>query len=328
MLDQTLTGGFARFALALAAFAFTGAAAAQDYPTKPIRIVVGFPPGGGVDIVARQIGAEMQKTLGQPIVIENRPGAGGSIGAEFVAKSAADGYTLLMGNTGSLTINPSLYPKLGYDTQRDFAPVGLISTSPLVVAVNPSLPAKSLGEFLALAKKRPGETNFGTGGNGSIAHLTVELLKARTNVDMTHVPYKGGTPAVTDVVAGQLQMVVEGVPLVAPFVQQKKLRALVVTSAKRSPALPDVPTVVEAGFPDLVSTAWYGIVAPAGTPPAIVARLNQSIGTALGNPGFRENLNRQGSEAAGGTPGQFGDFLKQELARWSKAVKVSGAKIE
>lgn len=312
----------------LAALAIGAPAVAQDYPAKPIRLVVGFPPGGGVDIAARLIGAEMQKTLGQPIVIENRPGAGGGIGAESVAKANADGYTLLMGNTGSLTINPSLYPKLGYDTQRDFAAVGLVSTSPLVVAVNPSLPANSLSELLALAKKRPGETSFGTGGNGSIAHLTVELLKAQTGADLSHVPYKGGTPAVTDVVAGQLQMVVEGVPLVAPFVQQKKLRALVVTSAKRSPALPDVPTVIESGFPDLVITAWYGIVAPAGTSPAIVARLNQSIAVALGSPGLREKLNQQGSEAAGGTPGQFSDFLRQELARWAKAVKVSGAKIE
>ena len=328
MLHYSFIPRFARYALALAALVLAAPAAAQDYPTKPIRLVVGFPPGGGVDIAARLIGAEMQKTLGQAVVIENRPGAGGGIGAEFVAKAAADGYTLLMGNTGSLTINPSLYPKLGYETQRDFTPVGLVSTSPLVVAVNPLLAANTLNELLALAKKRPGETSFGTGGNGSIAHLTVELLKAQTNVDLAHVPYKGGTPAVTDVVAGQLQMVVEGVPLVAPFVQQKKLRALMVTSAKRSSALPEVPTVIEAGFPDLVITAWYGIVAPAGTPPAIVARLNQAIVSALANPGLREKMNQQGSDAAGGTPSQFGDFIRQELARWAKAVKVSGAKIE
>lgn len=328
MLHYSFIPRFARYALALAALVLAAPAAAQDYPTKPIRLVVGFPPGGGVDIAARLIGAEMQKTLGQAVVIENRPGAGGGIGAEFVAKAAADGYTLLMGNTGSLTINPSLYPKLGYETQRDFTPVGLVSTSPLVVAVNPLLAANTLNELLALAKKRPGETSFGTGGNGSIAHLTVELLKAQTNVDLAHVPYKGGTPAVTDVVAGQLQMVVEGVPLVAPFVQQKKLRALMVTSAKRSSALPEVPTVIEAGFPDLVITAWYGIVAPAGTPPAIVARLNQAIVSALANPGLREKMNQQGSDAAGGTPSQFGDFIRQELARWAKAVTVSGAKIE
>ena len=319
---------FLRWMLALAACACAAGAAAQGYPARPIRLVVGFPPGGGVDIVARALGAELQKSLGQTVIVDNRPGAGGGLAAELVAKSPPDGYTLLMGNTGSLTINPYLYAKVGYRTLHDFAPVGLVSSSPLVFVVHPSLPAHTLAELLALARQRPGQLNFGTGGNGSISHLTAELLKLRTGVAMTHVPYKGGSPAIMDLLAQQLQLVVEGVPLVAPFVKDQKLRAVVVTSATRSPALPGVPTVVEAGFPDLVTSAWYGIVAPAGTPPAVVAALNRAINAAVADPAFRDGLLAQGGEAVGGTPAQFGDFLARELARWSGAAKASGAKID
>lgn len=323
-IDTVLT----RMTLMVAAFAFAGAAAAQTYPSKAIRLVVGFPPGGGVDIVARLIGAELQKTLGQAVIIDNRAGAGGSVAADMVAKSPGDGYTLLMGNTGSLTINPSLYAKVGYNTLHDFAPVALVSTSPLVMVISPSVPATSLADVLALAKKRPDAISFGTGGNGSIAHLTVELLKARTGVAMTHMPYKGGSPAIVDLMSDQLQVVVEGVPLVAPFVNQKKLKAVVITSSTRSPALPDVPTVIEAGFPDLVITAWYGIVAPASTPPEIVAQLNKAINTAVAQQAFRARLTAQGGDPAGGTPAQFSDLLKKEMTRWAMAVKASGAKVE
>lgn len=323
-IDTVLT----RMTLMVAAFAFAGAAAAQTYPSKAIRLVVGFPPGGGVDIVARLIGVELQKTLGQAVIVENRAGAGGSLAADLVAKSPGDGYTLLMGNTGSLTINPSLYAKVGYNTLHDFAPVALVSTSPLVMVANPSLPATSLADVLALAKKRADAMTFGTGGNGSIAHLTVELLKARTGVAMTHIPYKGGSPAIVDLLSDQIQVVVEGVPLVAPFVNQKKLKAVVITSSTRSPVLPDVPTVIEAGFPDLVITAWYGIVAPASTPPEIVAQLNKAINAAVAQQAFRAKLTAQGGDPAGGTPAQFGDLLKKEMTRWALAVKASGAKVE
>ncbi|MDB5773582.1 MAG: hypothetical protein JWM42_3956 [Burkholderia sp.] len=315
-------------ALALAASVCTGTAAAQEYPAKPIRLVVGFPPGGGVDIAARLIAAEMQKTLGHTVMIENRSGAHGGIGAELVAKSAPDGYTLLMGNTGSLAINPALYPKLSYDAKRDFAAVALVSTTPLVVLVNPSLPVKSLNDFVALAKSRPGEVAFGSSGSGGISHLTIELLKLQTGINMLHVPYRGSAPAVADLVGGQLQMLVEGMPLATQFVQANKLRALAITSAQRSPIFPDVPTVTETGLPDFRVTAWYGIVAPAGTPATIIAALNRSINTALKDPGFVKKLAQQGSDAAGGTPAQFSEFLDQELTRWAAAVKASGAKID
>jgi tripartite-type tricarboxylate transporter receptor subunit TctC len=291
-------------------------------------MIVGFPPGGGVDITARLLAAAMTKELGQSIVVENRSGAAGNIATEYVAKAPADGYTLLMGNTGSLTINPALYPHISYDTLRDFAPVALVSTAPLAMVVHPSVPAKDLKGFIDMAKASPGKVSFGTGGSGSIAHLTMELLKMQTGAEMLHVPYRGGTPAITDLLAGQLQMVVEGVPLVSPLVLSGKLRALAVTSANRSPVLPDVPTAVEAGFQNFVVTAWYGIVAPAGTPADVVNRLNEAANKALQDPGLREKLAQQGSDAAGGTPAQFGDHLKKELARWTEAVKVSGAKVQ
>jgi tripartite-type tricarboxylate transporter receptor subunit TctC len=317
-----------RAAVGVLALACAAGAHAQDYPNHSIRMIVGFPPGGGVDITARLMAAAMTKELGQSIVVENRSGAAGNIATEYVAKAPADGYTLLMGNTGSLTINPALYPHLSFDTLRDFAPVALVSTAPLAMVVHPSVPAKDLKGFIDMAKASPGKVSFGTGGSGSIAHLTMELLKMQTGADMLHVPYRGGTPAITDLLAGQLQMVVEGVPLVSPLVLSGKLRALAVTSASRSPVLPDVPTAEEAGFPNFVVTAWYGIVAPAGTPADVVKRLNDAANKALQDPGLREKLAQQGSDAAGGTPAQFSEHLKKELARWTEAVKVSGAKVQ
>jgi tripartite-type tricarboxylate transporter receptor subunit TctC len=304
------------------------AAAAQDYPNRPIRMLVGFPPGGGVDITARLMAAGMTKVLGQSIVVENRSGAAGNIATEYVAKAPPDGYTILMGNTGSLAINPALYPNIGYDTLRDFAPVALVSTAPLALVVHPAVPARNLKEFIDMARREPGKVSFGTGGAGSIAHLTMELLMMQTGVSMLHVPYRGGTPAITDLVAGQLQMVVEGVPLVSPLVLAGKLRALAVTSAQRSPVLPDVPTAVEAGYPDFVVTAWYGIVAPKGTPDAVVQRLNAAANQALADPDLRAKLAQQGSDAAGGTPSAFGDHLRRELTRWGQAVTTSGAKVQ
>jgi tripartite-type tricarboxylate transporter receptor subunit TctC len=327
-MNRLIAAQCARVALAVAALAIAAPATAQDYPNRPIRLIVGFPPGGGVDITARLLSVSMTQALGRAVVVENRSGAAGNIATEYVAKADPDGYTLLMGNTGSLTINPFLYPNLSFQTQRDFAPVALISTAPLAMVVHPSVPAKTLQDFIAMAKASPGKVNFGTGGSGSIAHLTMELLKLQTGADMVHIPYRGGTPAISDLVAGQLQMVVEGVPLVSPLVLAGKLRALAVTSATRSPVLPDVPTAVESGFPTFVVTAWYGIVAPAGTPGAIVQRLNKVANDALKDPGLREKLAQQGSDAAGGTPAQFGNHLKQELARWQEAVKVSGAKVQ
>jgi tripartite-type tricarboxylate transporter receptor subunit TctC len=317
-----------RAVLAATALCCGAVATAQGYPDRPIRMIVGFPPGGGVDITARLLAAGMTKVLGQSIVVENRSGAAGNIATEFVAKAPPDGYTILMGNTGSLAINPSLYPNAAYDTLRDFAPVALVSTAPLALVVHPSVPAQTLKEFIDMARREPGKVSFGTGGSGSIAHLTMELLMMQTGVNMLHVPYRGGTPAISDLVAGQLQMVVEGVPLVSPLVLAGKLRALAVTSARRSPVLPDVPTAVEAGYPDFVVTAWYGIVAPKGTPDTVVQRLNAAANQALADPDLRAKLAQQGSDPAGGTPSAFADHLRRELARWGQAVKTSGAKVQ
>ncbi len=316
-----------RFALGLAACAIAASAAAADpYPARPIKLLVGFPPGGGVDIVARLIGAELQKSLGQPVLIDNRAGAGGGLAAEALAKSPPDGHTLLMGNTGSLVINPALYTRIKYDPKRDFAPIGLVATSPLALVVHTGVPAETVGDLVK--RSLNSDIYYGTGGNGSISHLATELLKMRSGARMTHVPYKGGSPAVVDLLAQQVQLVVDGVPLVAPHVKGGKLRALAVTSATRSPLLPEVPTLVEAGYPDLVLTAWYGVVAPAGTPPEVIAALNKALNAITSDPAVRDQLRAQGSEAVGGTPAQFADFLSRELDRWSGAVKASGAKVD
>ncbi|RZL92879.1 MAG: tripartite tricarboxylate transporter substrate binding protein [Variovorax sp.] len=302
--------------------------AAQSYPDKPIRMLVGFPAGGGVDIVARLLAVEMQKTLGQPITVDNRAGAAGNIATEAVARAAPDGYTILMGNTGSLAINPALYTKLSFNVLKDLKPVALVSTSPLLVLVNPSQPAKTLGELVANAKQQKGQLNYGTGGAGSISHLAMELLKSETGADLVHVPYRGGAPAVTDLLGNQLQVVVEGVPIAAPFLKSGKLNALAVTSTRRSPAVPDVPTGAEAGFPNFTATAWYGVMVPAGTPAPVIAKLNAAANAALKDPGLLEKLALQGSEPAGGTPAAFDDHLQKEVTRWAAAVKTSGAKVD
>jgi tripartite-type tricarboxylate transporter receptor subunit TctC len=317
-----------RAVLALAASAFALGAQAQAFPNKPIRLLVGFPPGGGVDIVARLIAVDMSRSLGQPITVENRTGAAGNIATDVVAKATPDGYTLLMGNTGSLSINPSLYGKLSFNVQKDLAPVGLVASSPLLILVNAAQPDQTLQALLADAKEHKGKLSYGTGGAGSISHLTFELLKIKSGADIVHVPYRGGAPAVTDLVAGQIPIVVEGVPIASPFIKAGRLRALAVTSAKRLAELPDVPTMSEAGYPDLTITAWYGLAAPAGTPAPIIARLNAAANAALKDPALRDKLAQQGSQAEGGTPEQFAALLQKELVRWAEAVRVSGAKVD
>lgn len=316
------------FGAVVGAWAAPAAFAQADYPSKPIRMLVGFPAGGGVDIAARMVATELQKILGQSIVVENRPGAGGGLAAEMAAKAAPDGYTLLMGNTGSLAINPSIYAKPTYDTLRDFAPVGLVSLLPMVLVSHPSFEARNLRELMALAKQKPGVINYGTGGQGSIAHLTMELLQAQTGIKLTHVPYKGGTPAIADLLGNQVNLVVEGLNVVAPHVKGGKLRALAVAADKRSPVLPDSPSGPESGHAGFIATAWYGVVAPMGTPAPIVARLNTAINTLLQYPNVKESLAQQGAEAGGGTPAQFGEHLQRESTMWAQAVKASGAKVE
>jgi tripartite-type tricarboxylate transporter receptor subunit TctC len=302
--------------------------AAQNYPTKPVRLVVPFPPGGTTDILAREVGQRLSASLGQTVVIDNRPGAGGNIGAELVAKSAPDGYTLLMCTVSTHAINPNLYAKLPYDHVADFAPVILVASVPNVLEVTPSLPVNSVADLIKLAKEKPGQINFASSGSGTSIHLSGELFKTMAGVDMTHVPYKGSAPALTDLIGGQVQVMFDNLPSSLPQIKAGKLRAIAVTSAQRAPALPNVPTIAESGLPGFEATSWFGVVAPAGTPPAIVARLNADLNQWLQTPEAREKLLAQGAAAAGGSPEQFAAYIRAETEKWAKVVKASGAKVD
>lgn len=313
----------------LAALALTAAgAAAQSYPTKPIRLVVPFPPGGTTDILAREVGQRLSASLGQPVVIDNRPGAAGNIGSELVAKSAPDGYTLLMCTVSTHAINPNLYAKLPYDHVADFAPVVLVASVPNVLEVTPSLPVNTVADLIKLAKEKPGQINFASSGSGTSIHLSGELFKTMAGVDMTHVPYKGSAPALTDLIGGQVQVMFDNLPSSLPQIKAGKLRAIAVTSAQRAPALPNVPTIAESGLPGFEATSWFGVVAPAGTPPAIVARLNADVNQWLQTPEAKEKLLAQGAAAAGGSPEQFAAYIRAETEKWAKVVKASGAKVD
>jgi len=313
--------------LAVAACAPALASAADPWPSKPIRLVVPFTPGGSTDILGRAIGAKLQEALGQPVVIENKPGAGGSIGATEVARAAGDGYTLLMGHIGTLAVNPSLYPNLPYDPRKSFVAVALVARVPNVLVVNPQVPAKDVAELIALAKARPGQLRYASGGNGSAAHLAMEYFKLRAGVDIQHIPYKGTAPAVTDVLGGQVETTMTGVPAVAAHVKAGKLRALGVSGSGAVAALPGVPTIA-ATIPDFEAIQWYGVVAPAGTPAAIVDRLNAEINRALGTPELRARLEAEGADAAPGTPASFGTLIASEIARWKPVVERAGMRPE
>jgi tripartite-type tricarboxylate transporter receptor subunit TctC len=315
-------------ALAAVLALIAAGAAAQSYPTKPIRLVVPFPPGGTTDILAREVGQRLSASLGQTVVIDNRPGAGGNIGAELVAKSAPDGYTLLMCTVSTHAINPNLYAKLPYDHVADFAPVILVASVPNVLEVTPSLPVNSVADLIKLAKEKPGQINFASSGSGTSIHLSGELFKTMAGVDMTHVPYKGSAPALTDLIGGQVQVMFDNLPSSLPQIKAGKLRAIAVTSAQRAPALPNVPTIAESGLPGFEATSWFGVVAPAGTPPAIVARLNADMNQWLQTPEAREKLLAQGAAAAGGSPEQFAAYIRAETEKWAKVVKASGAKVD
>ena len=303
-------------------------ATAQSYPTKPIRLVVPFTPGGSTDILARLVGQKLGDAVGQQVIIDNRPGAGGNIGVELVAKSPPDGYTLVMGHIGTFGVNPSLYPKLPYDPIRDFAPITLFAKVANMLAVNPSLPVKSVKELIALAKAKPGALNYGSAGNGSAAHLATEYFKLLTRTDMQQIPYKGTAPAVTDLIAGQVSLMITGVPPLLPHVQSGKLRALAVGTGQRLTLLPDLPTIAEAGVPGYEATQWYGVLAPAATPREIVTKLNAEIVKALQRSEVRGRLASEASQPVGDTPEQFLAFIKAEIARWAPVVKASGAKPE
>ena len=295
--------------------------AQQAYPSKPIRMVIPFTPGGSTDVLGRAIGLELGHAWHQPVVVDNLPGAGGSIGADKVAKSPADGYTLLMGHIGTLAINPSLYPKLDYDPVRSFAPVAWVARVPNVLVVHASVPARTLAELVALAKAQPGKLAFGSGGNGSAAHIATEYLKLQTGASFLHVPYRGTAPAVTDLLAGQLQLLFTGAPALLPHIKAGKLRAIAVGSGKRVSLLPDVKTVAEQGFPGFDATSWGGLLAPAGTPKDVIDRMSAALKTALADKQVQEKLESVGSFAAYRTPEQTGVRMHEDFERWGKVIR-------
>jgi tripartite-type tricarboxylate transporter receptor subunit TctC len=325
-----VTGRRAALSLAatLAILTPHAASAAEASPAKPIRFVVAFPPGGGTDIIARSIAHKLAERLAQQVVVDNRPGAGGNIGTDIVAKSAPDGYTLLMGSAGPLAINASLFGKMPFDPIRDLAPVTLAASTPNVLVVHPSLKAATVNELIALAKARPGEINFASSGHGTPAHLAGELFNSMAGVKLVHVPYKGAAPALADLLGGQVQLMFSTMPPALPHVKDGKLRALAVTSAKRSPAAPELPTVDEVALPGFEANTWHGVVVPTGTPAAIVARLNREIVAILHLPEVVERLSSQGAEALGSTPEEFAAYIRSETVKWAKVVRDSGAKAE
>lgn len=303
------------------------ASLAQSYPAKPVRIVAPFPPGGATDTLARVVAQKLTEALGQNFVVDNRPGAGGNIGAEVVAKAPADGYTLLMGSTAN-AINMSLYKKLPYDLGRDFAPITQVATVPNVLVVSPSVPARTMKELVSIARASPGKLNLASSGNGSVGHLSGEMLKQTAKIDIVHVPYKGSVPVITDLIAGRVDLAIESVLATLPHIRAGKLRALGVTSEKRSALLPRVPTMEEEGLKGFLSSGWSGVLAPAGSPTDVIFRLNSEIVKALGAAEVKERLLGQGAEPVGSTSAQFASFLKQDVARWAKLVQISGASVE
>ena len=313
---------------ALVALAAAGARAAADWPARPVRLVVPFPPGGSTDILARSIAQRLQEALGQPFVVENKGGAGGSIGATEVARAAPDGYTLLMGHIGTLAVNPSLYPNLAYDPVRSFAPVALIARVPNVLVVNPAVPARDVQQLIALAKAKPGALRYASGGNGSAAHIAMEYFKLRTQTDIGHIPYRGTAPAVTDVIGGQVEIIMTGVPAVLQQVKAGKLRALAVSSRSPVASMPDLPTIAASGVPDFEAIQWYGIVAPARTPAAVISLLNAEIGRALQTPALKARLDAEGAEAAPTTPEAFGALIASEIVRWKPVIEQAGMRPE
>ena len=313
---------------AAALLAFASSAHAQSWPAKPLRLIVPFPPGGSADILARAVGQKLAEGLGQPVVIDNRPGAGTAIGAEATAKAPPDGYTVMIGTVSSHAINPALNPGLKYDPVKDFAPISLVASIPFALLAHPSLAARSVPELVALAKAKPDALNFSSAGNGTSNHLAGELFKRMTGTSIVHVPYKGSAPALTDLVAGQVQLMFDLVLTAAPHVRSGAARALAVTGRERSAVLPGVPTVAESGVPGYEVSAWFGLFAPAGTPASVVSALAAETAKALRQPDLRERLAAQGADPITNTPEQFAAFVKEELAKWSGVVKASGMKVD
>lgn len=307
---------------------FSLKANAQAFPTKAIKVVIGFPAGGPLDQHARLLSNKLTEILGQQIIVDYKAGAGGAIGAETVAKSAPDGHTILLANTGTMVINGALYPKLSYNTLRDFTPIARTAQQPLALLVHPSVPAKNISELVSYAKKNPGKMNYGSAGNGGISHLVPEMFKQATGVFMVHIPYRGSAPAFTDLIAGQVQFMAESIPQAAQYVKQGKVRAIAVTSASRNQALPDTPSAIESGLKGFEVVGFYGFLAPTGTPKEIVTKLSEAFQKALESPEIRERMVSQGADPAFLNSEKFGDFLKQETPRWETVVKASGAKVD
>jgi tripartite-type tricarboxylate transporter receptor subunit TctC len=303
------------------------ASAQQVYPTKTVRIIVPFAPGGSTDIFARYIADKLAPALAQPVVVENRAGAGGNIGAEAVARAAPDGYTLLMATTGVMSINNALYPNMTYDAAKDFEPVIFVASITNVLVVPPELPANSVRELIGLAKEKPGSLSFGSSGSGSSTHLSSELFKSMAGIDIFHVPYKGSSQALTDLVAGRISMVIDNMPGAISFIKAGRLHALGVTGSKRSPALPDVPTIAEAGLPGYESLSWSGIAVPAGTPKDVIARLNRDIATILTQPDISDKFAQAGADPIGGSPQEFAEHIRIEREKWSKLIRERGISI-
>jgi tripartite-type tricarboxylate transporter receptor subunit TctC len=315
-------------ALLLPALAVSVPVAAQPFPAKPVKLVVPFPPGGSLDSVGRLLALKLTEVWGQTVVIENRPGAGGNLGADAVAKSPADGYTVVMGALSTHAVNPSLYAKMPYDAVKDFAPISLVAITPNVLIVNTASPIKTLGDLIADAKAHPGKLNFGSGSNGSAGHLAGELFKVETRTDVAHVPFKGGAPALQALLAGETQFMFDNLANAMAQVKGGKARAIAVTTAQRSKLAPDLPTMAEAGLPGFDISTWFGILAPAGTPPEVVAKWNADLVAVLNAPDVREKMLAQGAEPAPTTPAEFAAFIARERDKYARIVKASGAKID
>lgn len=321
---------FFGLAMLIAATALWGGGAyAQEFPTRPLRLLVPFPPGGGVDIVARIIGQHLSEALSQQVVIDNRPGAAGTLGTDIAAKATADGYTLILGSVGPVAFAPTLYRKLPYDSSRDFSPISLVAVLPNVLLANPGSPFKRVKELIALAKDRPGQLNYASAGSGTPPHLAMELLKSMAGVNIVHVPYKGGPPALNDLLGGRVQAMFINILTALPFVRTGKLRALAVSTAERSPVLAGVPTVAEAAdLPGFAANDWFGILAPAGTPKKVVAKLNSRIVRIMNTPEVRSKLAGQGAEPTSNAPEEFAAFIRTEIDKWAAVIKTAGARVD
>ncbi|MBY0270254.1 MAG: tripartite tricarboxylate transporter substrate binding protein [Burkholderiales bacterium] len=315
------------FIAVVAVFITIAPVIAQNYPTRPVRFIVPFAPGGNTDVQGRLIAQKLTEAWGQQVVVDNRAGAGGTVGVEMLAKAPADGYTIALASFGNILVGPSLFPKLGYDPLKDLAPVVLVSQPPGLLVVNPGLPVKNVSELITYARANPGKLNYGSAGNGTWNHLFAEHFKALTGIQMTHIPYKGANPAVTDVMSGQIQISFAPFPAALPQIKSGRLRVLGVTSAQRSPLLPDVPTVAESGLPGYAAATWFAVLAPAKTPPPVIAKLNKDINAALARPEVKAAFAADGTEPAGGTPEQLRDSMRSGIQQWGDLVRKLGVKL-